>query len=96
MGAAEVDQAVQAAMAAFNGTAGQGWKNTSVEEAFVWCASWLNCANAIATYCWPAKCATVARYPKLAEGDFAQIRLCAEYFSGVATRAELGDGEALQ
>ena len=33
---------------------------------------------------------------ELAEGDFTQIRACAEYFCGVARRIAMGDGPAMQ
>ncbi len=33
---------------------------------------------------------------ELAEGDFTQIRECAEYFCRVAKGAEMGDSEAMQ
>ena len=95
MGAAEVDQAVQAAMVAFNGSAGQGWKNTSVEERIRLVRKLVELCERDRDVLLACEVRDGGKVSELAEGDFAQIRLCAEYFSGVATRAELGDGEAL-
>ncbi len=74
---------------------GKGWKDTSVDER-------INLVRKLVELCQRDRDVLLAcevrdggKVSELAEGDFAQIQLCAEYFCDVARRAEMGDGEAL-
>ncbi|HVW01493.1 MAG TPA: aldehyde dehydrogenase family protein [Planctomycetaceae bacterium] len=91
MGDAEVARAVAAAQRAF-----ESWKKVSVEDR-------IRLVNRLVELCDRDRDVLLAceirdggKVSELAEGDFTQIRECAEYFSGVARRIQMGDGPALQ
>ena len=96
MGEAEVAQAVSAASRAFHGDAGQGWRDVDVQERIA-------LVNKLVELCERDRAVFLAceildggKVSELAEGDFTQIRACAEYFCGVAQKVAMGDGPALQ
>lgn len=96
MGDAEVALAVEAATRAFHGDGGKGWKNFDVEQR-------VELVNKLVELCDRDRDVLLAceirdggKVSELAEGDFTQIRECAEYFSGVARRIALGDGPAME
>jgi aldehyde dehydrogenase (NAD+) len=91
MGDAEVARAVDAAQRAF-----ESWKKVSVEDR-------IRLVNRLVELCDRDRDVLLAceirdggKVSELAEGDFTQIRECAEYFSGVARRIPMGDSPALQ
>ncbi len=95
MGEAEVAQAVEAATRAFHGGSGTGWRNIEVEERIA-------LVNRLVELCERDRDVLLAceirdggKVSELAEGDFEQIRACAEYFSGVARNVPMGDGPAM-
>lgn len=95
MGEAEVARAVAAAQRAFDGHGGKSWRNTDVEER-------IRLVNRLVELCDRDRDVLLAceirdggKVSELAEGDFTQIRACAEYFSGVARRIEMGDGPSM-
>ncbi|MGN6547080.1 MAG: aldehyde dehydrogenase family protein [Aureliella sp.] len=96
MGAAEVDMAVEAATKAYNGTDKKGWKHTSVEERSRLVMKLVELCERDRDVLLACEIRDGGKVSELAEGDFAQIRLCAEYFCNVARRAEFGDGPAVQ
>src|SRR5215475_9584033 len=86
MGDAEVARAVDAAEQAFNGGGRSVWRNADVEER-------IELVNRLVELCDRDRDVLLAceirdggKVSELAEGDFTQIRKCAEYFSGVARR----------
>lgn len=96
MGEAEVARAVAAAQRAFDGDGGSSWKNADVEER-------IELVNKLVQLCERDRDVLLAceirdggKVSELAEGDFAQIRLCAEYFVGVARRIAMGEGPSLK
>lgn len=96
MGQAEVGQAVDAAYRAFNGDGGTGWKNTPAHERVA-------LVNKLVELCERDKDVFLAceifdggKVSELAEGDFQQIRACAEYFCGVAEEVQFGDGASIK
>jgi aldehyde dehydrogenase (NAD+) len=96
MGEAEVDQAVAAASRAFHGNGRNGWHGVDVEKR-------IQLVNRLVELCERDRDVLIAceildggKVSELAEGDFAQIRKCAEYFCGVARRIALGDGPSLE
>src|SRR5215510_4353350 len=96
MGDAEVARAVAAAEQAFNGNGRSAWRNADVEER-------IELINRLVELCDRDRDVLLAceirdggKVSELAEGDFAQIRKCAEYFSGVARRIVMGDGPSVQ
>jgi aldehyde dehydrogenase (NAD+) len=96
MGEAEVAMAVEAATRAFQGSGGKGWKDTDLERRIA-------LVNKLVELCDRDRDVLIAcevrdggKVSELAEGDFTQIRACAEYFSRVARRIPLGDGPAIQ
>jgi aldehyde dehydrogenase (NAD+) len=95
MGEAEVDQAVQAATRAYQGDGGTGWKDMDVEKR-------IGLVNKLVALCDRDRDVLLAceirdggKVSELAEGDFTQIRECAEYFSGVARRIAMGAGPSM-
>ena len=91
MGEAEVALAVEAAKTAF-----ATWKNVDVEDRIA-------LANKLVQLCERDRDVLLAcevrdggKVSELAEGDFTQIRECAEYFSGVARTIALGDGPSME
>jgi len=96
MGDAEVARAVNAGYRAFHGDGGKGWKDYDVEER-------IELVNKLVDLCDRDRDVLLAceirdggKVSELAEGDFTQIRACAEYFCDVARRIPLGDSPALQ
>src|SRR5262245_60063863 len=96
MGDAEVARAVAAAEQAFNGGGRSVWRNADVEER-------IELVNRLVELCDRDRDVLLAceirdggKVSELAQGDFAQIRKCAEYFSGVARRVAMGDGQSVQ
>lgn len=96
MGEAEVARAVEAADHAFRGNGRTAWRNLDVEER-------IDMVNRLVELCDRDRDVLLAceirdggKVSELAEGDFTQIRQCAEYFSGVARQIHLGDGPAAQ
>lgn len=96
MGQAEVSDAVEAAQKAFRGSNGQGWKSTTVEERCALVMKLVELCDRDRDVLLACEIRDGGKVSELAEGDFAQIRACAEYFCQVAKNAELGDGEAIQ
>jgi len=96
MGEAEVALAVDAAYKAFHGDLGRGWKDFEVEER-------IELVNKLVELCERDRDVLLAceirdggKVSELAEGDFTQIRECANYFAGVARQIQMGDGTAMQ
>jgi len=96
MGEAEVAGAVEAAYAAYHGDLGRGWKDFELDER-------IELVNRLVELCERDRDVLLAceirdggKVSELAEGDFGQIRNCAEYFSGVARKVEMGDGPTQQ
>src|SRR5262245_13445317 len=96
MGEAEVALAVAAAERAFHGNGGTAWRNLDVEER-------IELVNRLVELCDRDRDVLLAceirdggKVSELAEGDFTQIRACAEYFSGVARRIAMGDGPSMR
>lgn len=95
MGEAEVTRAVSAAQRAFHGDGGSSWRNADVEER-------IELVNRLVELCERDRDVLLAceirdggKVSELAEGDFTQIRACAEYFIGVARQIAMGDGPSL-
>lgn len=95
MGEAEVDRAVEAAQKAFNGLGVRSWRNTAVEQR-------IELVNKLVELCDRNRDVLLAceirdggKVSELAQGDFTQIRACAEYFCQVARRIEMGDGPSI-
>jgi aldehyde dehydrogenase (NAD+) len=91
MGEAEVARAVAAADRAFKG----GWKDADVEERIARVMRLVELCDRDRDVLLACEILDGGKVSELAEGDFAQIRKCAEYFCGVARRVAMGDGPAL-
>ncbi|HCS50908.1 aldehyde dehydrogenase family protein [Rubinisphaera sp.] len=96
MGEAEVSMAVDAATKAFHGDGVQGWKSVDVEER-------IELVNKLVELCERDRDVLLAceildggKVSELAEGDFGQIRACAEYFVDIARKIPMGDGPGMQ
>jgi acyl-CoA reductase-like NAD-dependent aldehyde dehydrogenase len=96
MGDAEVARAVAAAQKAFDGYGSKSWRNIDVEER-------IRLVNKLVELCDRDRDVLLAceirdggKVSELAEGDFTQIRECAEYFSGVARQITMGEGSSMQ
>lgn len=96
MGEAEVARAVAAAERAFYGNGSTGWRNLDVEDR-------IELVNRLVELCDRDRDVLLAceirdggKVSELAEGDFTQIRECAEYFSDVARRIALGESPSMQ
>lgn len=96
MGASEVDASVQAANKAFHGDGGSGWGNAPVEERCELVMKLVELCERDRDVLLACEIFDGGKVSELAEGDFAQIRLCAEYFCDVAKRIPLGDGEQMK
>ncbi len=96
MGQAEVADAVTAATKAFHGTAGKGWQNTSIEERCRLAMKLVELCERDRDVLLACEILDGGKVSELAEGDFTQIRECAEYFCRVAKGAEMGDSVAMQ
>ena len=96
MGEAEVAQAVSAASRAFHGDAGQGWRDVDVQERIALVNKLVELCERDRDVFLACEILDGGKVSELAEGDFTQIRACAEYFCGVAQKVAMGDGPALQ
>src|SRR5688572_9082985 len=91
MGDAEVGRAVQAGNRAF-----QSWKNTDVEKRIQLVQKLVELCERDRDVLLACEILDGGKVSELAEGDFTQIRACAEYFCGVARRIAMGDGAAMR
>jgi aldehyde dehydrogenase (NAD+) len=91
MGQAEVAKSVDAAQAAF-----KEWGKTSVEERCQLVMKFVELCERDRDVLLACEIFDGGKVSELAEGDFAQIRACAEYFCQVAKSAEMGDSEAMR
>lgn len=96
MGEAEVALAVDAATRAFHGDGVMSWRDVDVEERIA-------LVNRLVELCERDRDVLLAceildggKVSELAEGDFGQIRACADYFAAVARRIAMGDGPAVE
>jgi len=96
MGQAEVADAVAAATRAYHGTAGKGWQNTSIEDRCRLAMKLVELCERDRDVLLACEILDGGKVSELAEGDFTQIRECAEYFCRVAKGAEIGDSVAMQ
>jgi aldehyde dehydrogenase (NAD+) len=92
MGEAEVARAVAAADRAFQG----GWKDADVEKRIALVTRLVELCERDRDVLLACEILDGGKVSELAEGDFTQIRACAEYFCGVARRIAMGDGPAVQ
>lgn len=92
MGQAEVAQAVEAAQKAFE----QSWKETPIERRCELAMKLVELCERDRDVLLACEIFDGGKVSELAEGDFGQIRECAEYFCKVAKQAEMGDSEAMQ
>ena len=90
MGEAEVARAVDAAKRAF-----ESWKNVSASERIALVQKLVELCDRDRDVLLACEIRDGGKVSELAEGDFTQIRACAEYFCGVAERIALGDSPAL-
>src|SRR6185436_13321432 len=91
MGEAEVARAVAAASRAFQG----GWKGVDVEKRISLVMRLVELCERDRDVLLACEILDGGKVSELAEGDFTQIRACAEYFCGVARRIAMGDGPAM-
>jgi len=91
MGEAEVGRAVQAAQRAFE----SGWKSADVEKRIALVMKLVELCERDRDVLLACEIFDGGKVSELAEGDFTQIRACAEYFCGVARRIAMGDGAAM-
>jgi aldehyde dehydrogenase (NAD+) len=91
MGEAEVALAVETAQQAFD-----TWKDVSVEERIALVRRLVDLCDRDRDVLLACEVRDGGKVSELAEGDFTQIRECAEYFSGVAQRVAMGDGPAME
>jgi aldehyde dehydrogenase (NAD+) len=92
MGEAEVARAVAAAGRAFRG----GWKDADVEKRIALVMRLVELCERDRDVLLACEIFDGGKVSELAEGDFTQIRACAEYFCKVARRIAMGDGPAVQ
>lgn len=91
MGAAEVALAVDAAERAF-----ASWRKTDVESRIALVMKLVELCERDKDVLLACEIRDGGKVSELAEGDFEQIRACAEYFCGVARRIPLGDGPRMK
>jgi acyl-CoA reductase-like NAD-dependent aldehyde dehydrogenase len=96
LGGAEVDLAVEAGYKAFHGSRGKGWKNTPIEERCRLAMKLVELCERDRDVLLACEIRNGGKVSELAEGDFTQIRECAEYFCGVAKNACMGEGASMQ
>lgn len=94
MGEAEVALAVEAAQRAYHGDGAKGWKDYDVEERIELVKRLLDLCDRNRDVLLACEIRDGGKLSELAEGDFTQLRACAEYFCDVARRISLGDGPA--
>src|SRR5207247_9287700 len=94
-GERQAEPALAAASRAIHGNGGTRWHDVDAEMP-------IQPVNRLVELCERDRDVLIAceildggKVSELAEGDFAQIRKCAEYFCGVARRIALGDGPSL-
>jgi aldehyde dehydrogenase (NAD+) len=92
MGEAEVARAVAAGQRAFN----DGWKSADVEKRIALVMKLVELCERDRDVLLACEILDGGKVSELAEGDFTQIRACAEYFCGVARQIAMGDGPAMQ
>ena len=95
MGEAEVARAVSAAQLAFDGRGKASWRNVGVEERIALVKKLVELCERDRDVLLACEIRDGGKVSELAEGDFTQIRACAEYFIGVARRIEMGDGPSV-
>ncbi|MCH2131193.1 MAG: aldehyde dehydrogenase family protein [Pirellulaceae bacterium] len=95
MGEAEVSLAVDTAMQAFHSSHAQSWRDLPVEEKIALINKLVELCERDRDVFLACEIRDGGKVSELAEGDFAQIRACAEYFSGVAKNIPMGDGPAM-
>ncbi|MEM7013523.1 MAG: aldehyde dehydrogenase family protein [Verrucomicrobiota bacterium] len=91
MGEAEVGAAVAAANRAF-----QTWRNIDTEKRIELVMKLVELCERDRDVLLACEIRDGGKVSELAEGDFSQIRECAEYFCKVAQRIPMGDSEAMQ
>ena len=96
MGAAEVDAAVEAGQRAFRGNGVGGWRDFPVEERVELVMKLVELCERDRDVLLACEIFDGGKVSELAEGDFSQIRACAEYFCGVARQTPMGDGPAMR
>ncbi len=96
MGQAEVNRAVEAGYRAFHGDGQKGWKNTPVDERIALVKKLVELCDRDRDVLLACEIRDGGKVSELAEGDFTQIRECAEYFCGVAKKIPLGDTSPMQ
>ena len=97
MGEAEVARAVAVADRAFRGDGKKtGWCDVSVEEKIKLVKKLVELCDRDRDVLLACEIRDGGKVSELAQGDFTQIRECAEYFCGVARRIEMGDGPGMQ
>jgi acyl-CoA reductase-like NAD-dependent aldehyde dehydrogenase len=92
MGEAEVARAIAAGSRAFHA----GWVNADVEKRIALVMRLVELCERDRDVLLACEILDGGKVSELAEGDFTQIRACAEYFCGVARRIAMGDGPATQ
>lgn len=90
MGEAEVGLAVDAATRAFG-----AWKDVDVEQRIALVNKLVELCERDRDVLLACEIRDGGKVSELAEGDFTQIRACAEYFAGVARNIAMGDGPAM-
>ncbi len=96
MGAAEVDAAVQSAQQAFLGNGVSGWRDFPLEERIELVMKLVELCERDRKVLLACEIFDGGKVSELAEGDFDQIRACAEYFCGVAQRIPMGDSRSME
>ena len=91
MGEAEVALAVEEAQNAF-----LGWQSTPVEEKIAMVNKLIELCDRDRDVLLACEIRDGGKVSELAEGDFTQIRECAEYFIKVAQKVAMGDGPAME
>src|SRR5262245_57973753 len=92
MGDAEVALAVDAAQRAYQGDGTNGWKAIGVDQRIALVKKLVELCDRDRDVLLACEIRDGGKVSELAEGDFTQIRQCAEYFCKVARRIEMGDG----
>jgi acyl-CoA reductase-like NAD-dependent aldehyde dehydrogenase len=96
MGQAEVALAVESASRAYCGEGKKGWKNTSVADRIALVKKLVELCERDRDILLACEVRDGGKVSELAEGDFRQIRGCAEYFCGVAERIPVGDSPPME
>ncbi|MBG87843.1 MAG: aldehyde dehydrogenase [Verrucomicrobiales bacterium] len=91
MGEAEVAAAVDVAQKAF-----ASWKDTPLEDRIALVNKLVQLCDRDRDVLLACEIRDGGKVSELAEGDFTQIRECAEYFSSVAQKIAMGDGAAMK